>query len=330
MSGIPPTRLADDAAAAAERLDDDAARAPPSATAGRAPSPRRAHARPPPSAATRVQRVCAGQLGDESLGDLAQRARARRRASARVRARAAPRAATPPRARRRPCSARARRRRARPGARGAARAASRNGSRSMNAANSAVGSTPASRTRPDVYAGDRAHAVRARAARSGERIGERARAPCAAASRRAASPARRSPWMSAITVVGTRASAAPEEHERGLLRALREDGVGPEAPQLARDAERQQRVERGAVERARPNRPHEREARGRSPLPPPRAREHAHVELGRRARRTSAASDGDERQRVARPADHEQLPLHRRAASRELRPRCAVKTASSE
>ena len=72
-----------------------------------------------------------------------------------------------------------------------------------------------------------------------------------------------------------------EYGERSLLRSLREHRVGPERTQLARDAKRQQRVEGEPVEHARPNRPHELEARIRS-APATRARR----ALGRRARPT--------------------------------------------
>jgi hypothetical protein len=69
-----------------------------------------------------------------------------------------------------------------------------------------------------------------------------------------------------------------DEREGGLLATLHEDGVRPEAAELARDAERQQRVERRAVERARAHGRGERKARVGA-VPAGRAPEDAHIQL---------------------------------------------------
>ena len=120
--------------------------------------------------------------------------------------------------------------------------------------------------------------------------------------------------MSAITRVGTRASLRPSDGERGLLRALGEHRVGPEAAQLARDAKRQRarrtrarRAHAAATGRTRWKRVVARRAAAG-------AREHAHVELGRE-RVELLRERRRERQRVARAADHEQPLLHATARS---------------
>ena len=220
-----------------------------------------------------------------------------RRGAASRRGRAAQRGATPRRARRPPCSARARRRRAPSGAPGSGVGArSRNGSRSMNAANVAR-SAPLRLRGRGRRCRRRSSARRPPGAARGARAHRRAaRAPSAAASRRAASGAAGSPWMSAITFVGTRASFRAEERERGLLGALGEHRVGPEGAQLARDAERQQRVEAGpsrtrgrvgrtSAKRASDPRCRRPRSRERARPAPPRARR-----TSARARATAGAS----------------------------------------
>ncbi len=196
----------------------------------------------------------------------------------------------------------------------------------MNAANSAVGSTPADRTTPDVYA----EIVRTPSA---PRSPRRASASASGASAlRSGEPYSRvgaagSPWMSAITRVRARASRRAEKHESGFLGALRENGVGLEGAQLPGDAKRQQRVEGGAVERTRPHTTHEHEPRV-GPAAASVTCEDADVELGRQ-RVELLVERGRQRECVSRPPDHEQLPPHADAAfvsSSSIR----VKTAFSE
>jgi len=99
-----------------------------------------------------------------------------------------------------------------------------------------------------------------------------------------------------------------EEHERSLLPALCGNGVRPKAAELTRDAEREERVERGAVEHAGPHGANEPEARIR-PLAAGGARKHAHVEL--RGERVELPRErGGKRERVAGAPHHQQLPSH--------------------
>ena len=196
----------------------------------------------------------------------------------------------------------------------------------MNAANSAVGSTPAARTTPDVYD----EIVRTPSAPRSPRRAS-ASATGASALRSGEPYSRVGRGGIAVDICdnpGPRASQPPaEKHEGGFLGALRENGVRLEGAQLSGDAERQQRVERGTVERTRPHTTHEHEPRI-GPAAACVAREDPDVELGRQ-RIELLVERGRQREGVSRPPDHEQLPPHADAAfasSSSIR----VKTASSE
>jgi hypothetical protein len=105
----------------------------------------------------------------------------------------------------------------------------------------------------------------------------------------------------------------PHQYERRLVRSLDEHDRRPEPAKLARDAPRQQRVERNAVERAHRKRAHEREDVIAARRAGRRAREHAEVgDVRERGELAPAALV--ERQPVARPTDEQEARLHARAA----------------
>ncbi len=197
----------------------------------------------------------------------------------------------------------------------------------MNAANSAVGSTPADRTTPDVYA-------------------EIVRTPSAP----------RSPRRASASATGASAFRSGEPYSRvgrgGIAVDVCDHAASARAPAGGREARerlpgRPARERRRARRRAAPGRrgtagarrtrdrrahaaTHDARARtaDRSPLPP--------AWLARTRTSSSAdsasnfwSSEGDSGRRVSRPPDHEQLPPHADAAfasSSSIR----VKTASSE
>ena len=162
--------------------------------------------------------------------------------------------------------------------------------------------------------GDRADRVDAANRPDGDAVRERVEQ----VAHRRAVEARRGPPV-AVDVEHDRHAAAREasarERERGLVRALDEQDRRPEAPDLARDAQREERVERRAVERAHRERRDELEDPVASRSVVDGAAEHAHVEHVRE-RVELEPERVVERQPVARPPDQQQAVLHDAARSR--------------
>src|SRR5205085_4097139 len=104
------------------------------------------------------------------------------------------------------------------------------------------------------------------------------------------------------------------ESGRRLVRTLHEEDVRAKLTQLARDADRERRVEERAVERARPNRFREPERRIVAVRPLGRAREHAEVELVAECG-PFACERGVERQPVTRPPDEQHAGLQPASSS---------------
>ena len=157
--------------------------------------------------------------------------------------------------------------------------------------------------------GQRPHGVRATQCPRGDAVGDGSER---AAQRRAVQPRERAPV--AVELDDERGpgarEAAPGQHGKRLVGALRRHRVRLEAPQLACDAKGQRRVERRAVEHGQPPPEAERVVASRAVR---RRRDDADVESAAQCRELSLETVR-QRQPVARSPDHEELP--HRAASR--------------
>src|SRR5581483_334629 len=116
---------------------------------------------------------------------------------------------------------------------------------------------------------------------------------------------------------------AGREKRDGLVHALYERGLRPELPQLARDADRQQKIEEQPVEASRADRRDEVEVlvTGRPALG--RGREHAVLD-DRRHGIPLAPLRAVERQTKAFPGDEEDARLHAPAASSTRSAQCST------